>query len=186
MPDNKRRGPWQQLDSTVAYENNWIQVHHDNVITPSGTEGIYGVVSFKGGATAIIPIDENGNTSLVEQFRYTINESTWEIPKGSADPGESRLEGAKRELKEETGLIAEEWEHLMKIHTSISCTDEITEVFIARSLTQGEPELEATEDIVARKLPLKEVIQMVLDGEITDSISAAALLRVSHLLTTKK
>ena len=181
MTDDNQRGPWKRINSQLAYENDWIQVFHDNVITPGGTEGIYGVISFKGGATAIIPIDDNGNIWLVKQFRYTINESTWEIPKGSADPGESRLEGAKRELREETGLLAGDWEHLMKIHTSISCTDEIAEVFIARQLTPGEPELEATEDIVSRKLPLKEAIQMVLTGEITDSISIAALLKLSHL-----
>ncbi|WP_461535698.1 NUDIX domain-containing protein [Spongorhabdus nitratireducens] len=182
MADNEQRGPWKRLNSRIAYENPWIQVRHEEVITPGGTEGIYGVVSMKGRAVGIIPLDEQNNTWLVRQFRYTINEPTWEIPKGSAEPKESRKQGAIRELKEETGLVAGQLQTLMHIHTSISCTDEATEIFIARNLGLGKPEPDDTEDITVHKLPLKQAIQMALSGEITDSISIAALLKLSSLI----
>ena len=88
------------------------------------------------------------------------------------------LESAKRELKEETGLIADDWRELMKLHTSNSITDERGLIYVARSLTQGETEFEETEDLLIQKLPLEEAIERVLNGEITDAISVAGLLKL--------
>ena len=92
------------------------------------------------------------------------------------------LESAKRELKEETGLIASDWQELMKLHTSNSVTDERGLVYVARNLRQGETEFEETEDLLIQKLPLEEAIERVLNGEITDAISVAGLLKLKHLL----
>ena len=88
------------------------------------------------------------------------------------------LESAKRELKEETGLIANDWQELMKLHTSNSVTDERGLIYVARDLTQGETEFEETEDLLIQKLPLEEAIERVLNGEITDAISVAGLLKL--------
>lgn len=178
----EKRGPWQLLGSELRYENSWIQIFHQQVKTPGNTEGIYGVVHFKGTAIGIVPIDSEGNTYLVGQFRYTLNEYSWEIPMGGCPEREAPLNCAKRELKEETGFSANTWQEIQTLHTSNSITDEKALVFLAEGLTEGEQELEASEDITVKKLPFKEALQMVLEGKITDAVSVAA---IQHLALTK-
>lgn len=175
----EKTGGWKTKTSSVVYENPWIKVSHEEVITPKGTDGIYGVVHFKNMAIGVVPIDAEGNTWLVKQSRYTLNQYTWEIPEGGCPEGESPLAAAKRELEEEVGVTASQWEELMVLHTSNSVTDEFCTVFIARDLAPGVQHLEATEDIEVKKLPLAEAIAMVKRGEITDAISVAALLRIA-------
>jgi 8-oxo-dGTP pyrophosphatase MutT (NUDIX family) len=172
-------GGWKTKSSQCVYENPWIKVSHEEVITPKGTDGIYGVVHFKNTAVGVVPIDEQGNTWLVKQSRYTLNQYTWEIPEGGCPEGESLEAAARRELEEEVGLQAREWQPLIALHLSNSVSDEYCQVFVARDLYPGRQQLEATEDIEVKKLPLREAIDMVLRGEITDSISVAALLRLA-------
>lgn len=174
--------PWKLLDTKIQYDNPWIRVEEDKVINPNGGDGIYGRVHFKNVAVGVIPMDKEGNTWLVGQYRYPLEEYSWEIPEGGCPIGERELDAAKRELKEETGLIAEHWEELLRIHTSNSVSDERGVVFIAKDLTQGKTQFEETEDLKIKKLPLEEAFQMVMDGEITDSISMAALLKLKVVL----
>lgn len=171
-------GPWQRLSSECRYENPWIQVFHEEVITPGNTAGIYGRVHFRGTAIGIIPVDNDGNTWLVGQYRYTLDDYSWEIPMGGCPAGEMPLEAARRELAEETGLRAGEWQQIQKLHTSNSITDECGLVFLARDLEQGEMALESSEDITVRKLPLSEAVEWVMSGKITDAVSVAGLLLV--------
>ncbi len=175
----KKIGGWQTKISTTVYENPWIKISHDEVITPKNTDGIYGVVHFKNTAIGVVPLDDEGNTWLVKQSRYTLNQYTWEIPEGGCPQGESPLAAAQRELEEEVGLVANNWQQLMTMHLSNSVTDEFCVVFVARGLSAGQQQLEATEDIEVKKLPLTEAIAMVKSGEITDGISVAALLRIA-------
>ena len=175
----ERVGGWQRISSRVAYENPWICVSHEQVKTPAGTDGIYGLVHFKGTAVGVVPVDDDGNTWLVHQSRYTLNQFTWEIPEGGAKEDEPTLACAKRELAEEAGLQAEIWEELMRIHTSNSVTDESGVLYLARGLSPCAQNLDPTEDIELRKLPLAEAVDMVLKGEITDALSVAALLRLA-------
>jgi len=137
---------------------------------------------FKNKALGIIPIDQFGNTWLVGQFRYTLNEYSWEIPMGGGPIGQDILESAQRELKEETGLTAKKWTEVLRIHTSNSVTDEEGFVFLAEDLEEGEPEFEETEVIKIQKLPFEEAVQWVMEGKITDGISIAGILKVSKLL----
>ncbi|MEM9857293.1 MAG: NUDIX hydrolase [Bacteroidota bacterium] len=175
--------PWKTLSSQSKYDNRWIQVVESKVINPGGGKGIYGKVHFKNQAIGIIPIDENLNTWLVGQYRYTLSEYSWEIPEGGAPYSEEPLEGAKRELKEETGLMASDWQYIMRFHTSNSVTDEVGHIFLAQKLTQGVTDLEESEaDLILKKLPLTEAIEMVMDQEITDSMSVAGLLKVARML----
>ncbi|WP_188151853.1 NUDIX domain-containing protein [Teredinibacter waterburyi] len=172
-------GGWKLRHSKDVYENAWIKVSHQEVITPAGTDGIYGLVHFKNRAVGVIPIDSDGNTWLVRQSRYALDEFTWEIPEGGAPLNEDLLVAAQRELEEETGLIADHWRELTTIHHSNSVSDEIGVVFVASGLSEGTQQLEETEDITLRKLPLAEAVEMVLAGEITDSMSVAGLLRLA-------
>lgn len=155
-----------------------MQVREDDVINPGGGRNQYGHVHFKNRAVAIVPLDEYDHTWLVGQQRYTLGAWSWELPMGGAPLDEVPLEAAKRELKEETGLSASEWTEAMRLHTSNSITDEVGIVYIAKGLTEGEPEPEETERLELRKLPISEAIAMVRRGEITDAVSAAALLYV--------
>lgn len=179
--DQTRVDAWKTTSKTLVYENPWIEVSHRNVLTPAGTNGIYGVVSFKNHAVGILPIDEEGGTWLVRQSRYPHDMYTWEIPEGGAPKGECLLNAAKRELQEETGLRAKHWQHWLDLQTSNSVTDELATIYLAQGLTQGNAAPEATEDITVRYLPLKEAVAMVYHSEIVDAMSVAALLKVASM-----
>ncbi len=176
------KNPWKTNQTREIYDNPWISVREDQVTNPAGNPGIYGVVHFKSKAIGIIPVDEEGYTYLVGQYRYALEEYSWEIPMGGGALDIDILESAKRELKEETGLTAEKWTNIARIHTSNSVTDEEGFVFLAEKLTLGETEFEDTEDLKIKKLHLKEAVEMVMREEITDSLSVAGLLKVARLL----
>ena len=178
---NRTKNPWQTLNSAVRYENPWLAIRHEEVLTPAGTPGIYGVVSFKNKAVGVIPLDEAGNTYLVGQHRYPLDEYSWEIPEGGSPLGTDPLESAKRELKEETGLEATQWTKIARIHTSNSATDEEGFLYIAEGLVQGDHEPEDTEDLRIWKLPLAEAVDMVMTSRITDALSVSGLLMVARL-----
>lgn len=178
---NENTNPWQILDSEVKYENNWIQVVHQNVINPNGGKGIYGTVNFKNIAVGVVPIDEYENTWLVGQYRFPLNEYSWEIPEGGCPDGEEVLETAKRELKEETGLIAQNWSLISKLHTSNSVCNEVAYIFLAEHIIQSESQPEDTEQLQVKKVSLKEALDMVLADKITDSMSVAGILKVARL-----
>ncbi len=175
----ENQNPWTTIKETPVYENPWIKVSHNDVLNPSGKPGIYGVVRFKNKAIGIVPLDAEGNTWLVGQYRYSLNEYSWEIPMGGSPNEQSTLLGAQRELEEETGLIASTWTLISRLHTSNSVTDEEGFVFLAEDLTQGPTKFDETEDLKIKKLPLKEALKMCLDNRITDCISVAGLLQVA-------
>lgn len=170
--------PWKRLSSTVVYDNPWMRVEEHQVINPSGAQSLYGKVCFKNRAVAVLALDDADNIYLVGQHRYTLDEYAWELPMGGAPEDEDILFAAKRELKEETGISASSWTQVMRIHTSNCITDEVGFVFLARGLRHGEQDLEPTEDLTVRKLPLQTAMTWVLDGRITDAVSAAGILRL--------
>lgn len=176
-----QKNTWKKLSTQVVYENPWIEVEHHEVLNPSGGNGIYGQVNFKNIAIGIIPVDNELNTWLVGQFRFPIEEYSWEIPEGGCPLGEDILEAAKRELKEETGFSAEKYTMIAKIHTSNSVCREVGYIFLAENLTQGDSEPEETEDLQIKKVSLKEAFDLVLNNQITDSLSVAGIMKAAIL-----
>ena len=183
---NEEHNPWAVLHKTEVYDNKWIGVTEFDVLNPSGGKGIYGKVHFKNNAIGIIPLDEELNTYLVGQYRFPLNKYSWEIPEGGGPLGIDLLESAKRELKEETGLIAEEWTKLLDLHLSNSVSDEYGCIYLARALKQEEAMPEETEQLAIKKVPFSEAYDMVEKGIITDSIAVAAILKVKLLLLEGK
>ena len=181
--DYKAIGPWRLISSRQVYDNPWISLSHEQVITPAGSEGIYGKVHFKNRAMGVVTLDKAGNTLLVGQHRYTLDEYSWEIPMGGGPLDELPLAAAQRELQEETGLHGGQWQQLFKLHTSNSITDEEGYVFLATDLQQGQQALGDSEsDLAVKQLPFSEAMAMLDRGEITDVISIAGLLAVQRLL----
>lgn len=178
----KAINPWVTLSANEKYDNPWINVTEYQVINPGGGNGIYGKVHFKNRAIGIIALDDEDNTWLVGQYRYTLEEYSWEIPEGGAPMDEDIQKAAQRELKEETGITAKTWKNIMCIHTSNSVTDEVGYIFLATGLDHGQPELEESEaDLAVKKVSLKQAVEMVMDQEITDSMSVAGLLKVARM-----
>lgn len=178
----QEQNPWQITGEKNVYDNKWINVTEYDVINPSGGKGIYGKVHFKNLAIAVVPIDSEGNIYLVGQYRFTIDEYSWEIPEGGCPEGTDPLDTAKRELLEETGLIAGEWMEIMQLHLSNSVTDELAYIYLARQLLQANAEPEETEQLQIKKLPFTTVYEMVMDGRIKDALTVAAVLKVKLML----
>jgi 8-oxo-dGTP pyrophosphatase MutT (NUDIX family) len=173
--------PWRTLSTEVRYDNAWITISHHDVLRPRGSPGIYGTVHFKHLALGVVVLDDEMNTYLVGQWRYPLQQYSWEIPEGGGEEGIDRLTSIQRELKEETGIEAANWRELFHIHLSNSVTDEVATIYLATGLSFGAAEPDDTEALQLRKLPFEDAYQMALDGRITDAISVAALQRVKLL-----
>jgi 8-oxo-dGTP pyrophosphatase MutT (NUDIX family) len=176
--DNQTANPWITKTSELVYESAWIKVHKNDVINPAGNPALYSYVEFKNLAIGILPLDDDNNTWLVGQFRYPTNSYSWEIIEGGGPMHQDPVESAKRELKEEAGIVAKEYKELMRLHLSNSATDELAIVYTARGLSFEEAEPEESEVLQVKKVPIAEAYEMCLKGEITDAISVAAIYRM--------
>lgn len=175
---SEETNPWKTLSSKDIYDNPWIRLTEHQIINPAGNEGVYGQVHFKNLAIGIIVLDEQENTWLVGQYRFPLKQYSWEIPAGGGPLGSNPIESAQRELLEETGIRAENWTELLRMHLSNSVSDELAIIYLARQLTYGEAEPEETEQLQIHKMPLQEAYHMVCEGKITDSLSVAAILKL--------
>ncbi len=180
---SKRDNPWKTLSVKDIYDNPWLHVAEHQVINPSGNPGIYGLVKFKNCAVGIIPVDDDGYTWIVGQYRYALDVYSWEIPMGGVLVGTDMLAGARRELREETGLTAANWREILTVTISNSVTDETGIVFVAEGLTAGDTEFEDTEQLEIRRLPFDELVDMAMTGEITDALSVTGILKLAALRT---
>jgi 8-oxo-dGTP pyrophosphatase MutT (NUDIX family) len=176
------KNPWTTLTTKPQYENPWIQVVEHDVLNPKGNPGIYGVVRYKNLAIGIVPIDADGMTVLVGQYRYPLEHYSWEIPEGGGSRAVDPLDSAKRELREETGLEAANWLRFLDLHLSNSVSDEHAICYLAWDLAQGEARPDDTEQLGIRRVPFAEAVRMAMDGEITDAMAVASLLKARLLL----
>lgn len=173
--------PWKRQTRRVVYDNPWITVYHDDVLRPDGNPGIYGQVHFKNRAIGVVALDVADRVLLVGQFRYTLDIYSWEIPEGGAPFEEEPIEGAKRELLEETGFTAVRWREIVRAHLSNSVSDEEAIIYLAEDLQPGTASPEPTEELRIQWLPFATALQMTFDGRITDSMSVMGLQRTALL-----
>lgn len=176
------QNPWKKLSSKKIYQNAWISVVEDSIIKPNGEPGIYGVVECKV-ATGIIPVFDDNSTVLVGQYRYTMNQYSWEIIEGGAETNETPKEAAIRELKEEGGITARHVEQLGgEIHLSNSHSSERGFLFIAKDLSIGSQEPDDTEILKIKRLPITDALTLIEKGEIQDGLSIIGIYRVARYL----
>lgn len=178
----QKDNPWTTLEGETKYDNNWIRVREDNVITPAGKPGIYGVVHFKSIAVAIIPLDDDNNTWIVGQFRYPTQTYEWEIVEGGCPIGSSPEATAHRELLEECGIQAKVMIPILEMQLSNSATDEVSVSYVARHLSFTKSEPEETEMLEVKKISFDELFEMVLRGEIKDGLSVASIFKCKWML----
>jgi 8-oxo-dGTP pyrophosphatase MutT (NUDIX family) len=177
------RNPWKTLDQTEVYRNAWLRVREDKVIRPDGGAGIYGVVEIPA-SVGVVALNQGGEVALAGQWRYVNQRYSWEIPRGGSHAGESdMLAVAKRELAEECGLEADNWELLSAVDVCNGVTTDVQSLFLATGLRHTAQNQDPEEQIVTRFVPLQEAVNMAMRGEITEVCSVAALLMASNKLS---
>jgi 8-oxo-dGTP pyrophosphatase MutT (NUDIX family) len=181
----KQLNPWQTRETKDIYDNPWISVHEHQVIQPDGKPGIYGVVHFKNKAIGVLAIEDD-HIYLVGQYRYPLQSYSWEIPEGGCPDDEDPLDAAQRELFEEAGVKASSWLELGRAHLSNSVSDEEAIFYLATGLTVGQAEPDGCEDLVAKKVTVKEAVGMAMNGEITDALSVIAIMHYALLTGTSQ
>ncbi|HEY3062138.1 MAG TPA: NUDIX hydrolase [Chloroflexota bacterium] len=182
--DLSGENPWQTRTSEVLFENGHLRLRHDRVIQPDGAPGSYAYVEIPWAVVGIVPISDDGCVHLVRQWRYPWRRNSWEIPAGRGEPNETPLEGAKRELAEEVGLQAADWEPLGTSFGS-AAVDAFYHLYLARGLSlaaHGAQRDGAEQDMIARPVPLVEAIEAAMDGRIVHLFTVAGLLRAARRL----
>ena len=175
--------PWRTLSSRIAYENQWIRIREDRVLRPDGREGIYGVVEIRP-SVGVVAVNDQDEIVLVGQWRYPLGRHSWEIPRGGSSPGETDLLAvAMRELLEEAGVTAAEWQSLGALDVNNGVTTDVEHLFLATGLTVGKAQPEGDEAITSCWVPFAEAVEMAKDGRITECCSVAAILKAALLRT---
>ncbi|HEX4184041.1 MAG TPA: NUDIX hydrolase [Caulobacteraceae bacterium] len=172
---------WSVRTARTVYENPWLVLRHYETFAPTGSPGIYGVVSFKNYAIAILPLHDNGEVTLVGQHRMPLADYSWELPEGGGPIGIDPLLSAQRELREEAGLVAADWRQVLRFQLSNSITDERGFGFIATGLTTSEAEPDPTEALRLARVPFREALDLAVSGEMSDAMTVAMLLRGYHM-----
>jgi 8-oxo-dGTP pyrophosphatase MutT (NUDIX family) len=175
--------PWRRGAARPIYENPWIRVTEFDATAPTGNAALYGLVSFKNTAIAILPVHEDGTITLVGQHRFPFADYSWEIPEGGGALAEDPLSAARRELREETGLEAEGWTEILRLQLSNSVTDEAAVGYLATGLTEATagPDPDETEALAITRAPFREVLEAATSGKIRDALTVAMLLRGYHM-----
>lgn len=170
-----------QISSEYKFKGKIINLRVDEALLPNGATSTREVVEHNGGI-CVVPITENGEVLMVEQFRYPYSEVVLEIPAGKRDGDEEPLEGGKRELKEETGATAENYTFLGELYPSPGYCGEIIYMYLATGLSYGDTNPDDDEFLDIKKIPLERAVEMIMNGEIKDAKTQAAILKAERML----
>jgi 8-oxo-dGTP pyrophosphatase MutT (NUDIX family) len=173
------QNPWKTLASRTAYENTWIRVREDQVTRPDGKPGIYGVVEIRP-SVGVVAMNERDEIVLVGQWRYALSRHSWEIPRGGSRADETdMLRAAQRELAEEAGVVAQQWQPLGAVDVCNGVSDDVQSLYLATGLSETPTNFDPEEDITIVWKPFSEAVRMAMDGTITEVCSVVAILRVA-------
>lgn len=179
-----KHGPWKIQNSKVKYRNKWIEVREDKVLRPDGKPGIFGIVNMVSGVS-VLPLDKDGFVYLTNEFKYALGKKTFEVVSGAIDRDEKPIEAAKRELKEELGIEAEDWISLGIVDPFTNVVKSPAHLFLARGLKFSKTEQEGTEKIKPIKVEFEKAVDMVMKSEITHGPSCTLILKANEYLRTK-
>lgn len=179
---NNNEHPITPIESRRAWDCPWYGVRQDRILLPDGSEGVYNVLEHPD-AVWVVPVTNEGEIVLVHTYRYPLQKWGWELPSGAIAAGESPLEAARRELREEAGGTAADWHFLMRLSAMNGIGTEYANLFLAKGVTLGETAHEAAEVMTVHRFPVTEVIRMARAGEINDVASVLALLLAESDLT---
>lgn len=177
----RKIGPWTVETETMVYDNPWIRVTDHDVIRPDGAPGRYGVVHFKNIAVGVLPLLDDGTVPLVGQHRFPHDAYSWEVPEGGGLVGADPRLAAERELAEETGFRARHWLEMAAFDLSNSVTDERAVCFLAWGMEAGTPDPDGDELLAHRLVKFSELHEMVLKGDIRDSMTIIMVLKARAL-----
>lgn len=170
------------FDRRRVFDGAIIHVDHMTALLPNGKTALREVAVHMG-ASAVVPVDEEGSVYLVRQFRAPLEKVTLEIPAGKLDhPGENRLEAAQRELREETGFSADSWKKLTDLATTPGFCSEVISIYLAQNLHSGKTDFDEDEFLNLVKMPLSQAVDQVMAGKICDSKTICGLLMAQRLI----
>jgi 8-oxo-dGTP pyrophosphatase MutT (NUDIX family) len=176
--------PWKAGAPSRVHDNPYFAIDVYQATAPTGVETDYFAQNFKNRATGVVALDDQGRIYLVGQWRFPAGVYSWELPEGGVPPHEAVIEGAKRELREEAGLVARDWRSILVMHLSNASSDEVAEIFLATGLSGAPVDPDPTEALAIACVPFAEALDLALRGEIFDSLTVAALLRTHHMAVT--
>jgi 8-oxo-dGTP pyrophosphatase MutT (NUDIX family) len=182
--DAAARPKWRKVRGEVVFETKWIRIESHDVIAPTGKPAHYGLAYFQNRAIGVLPLFDDGTVPLVGQMRYSIDAYSWEIPEGGAPLDEDPRDGAVRELREETGLIAADLRQILRMDLSNSVTDEDCVCYLATGLSQADSAPDDTEHFEYARVPFSQLLKAVINSQVRDAITIACVLRVHHMAVT--
>lgn len=165
-----------KLSSKEIFKGELLHVFRDEARLPDGSTSVREWIKHPG-ASAILPVFENGDVMLVRQFRYPASQIFYEVPAGKLDPGERPEATAERELREEAGLECKKFHYIGNYHPCIGYSDEVIHFFTAWDINTFDQEVDDDEFLLRARLPFRQALEMVYEGQITDGKTMVALLK---------
>ncbi len=173
-----------KLTSKQIFDGKVVKLFVDTVELPDGKEAIREIVRHPG-AVCVIPVTNEGEVIMVKQYRYAFEQIMLEIPAGKLEPGEDPLEAVKRELEEESGVVAGNIEYMGEIFTTVAIFDEKIHAYLATDLVYNDAHPDEDEFLEVEKIPLTTLVDMVMNGEIKDSKTQICILKAHKLLSER-
>ena len=173
-----------KLTSKQIFDGKVVKLFVDEVELPDGTKATREIVRHPG-AVCVIPVDDDQNVIMVNQFRYPFEQVLCEIPAGKLEPGEDPYEAALRELEEETGANASKLEFIGTMYTTVAIIDEKINMYLATGITYKNAHPDDEEFLEVEKIPLSTLVSMVMDGKIKDAKTQIAILKADKILNNR-
>ncbi len=170
----------EKISSKLIHNGDFLVLNKDTVLLPNGKTSTREFVTHPG-AACIVAVDEDDNILMVKQYRYPISKVMYEVPAGKLDSGEEPINCAKRELEEETGYKANNFDLIGSLYPAPAYSNEIIYIYLATKLSKTNMNLDEDEFLVCEKIKISKVLEMIMNGQITDAKTQIAVLKYLHL-----